>query len=127
MVTNGLRALNDVLAFFIELAALGFLAWWGYRTGPDTAVHLLLAIGLPLLAAVLWGRYAAPRASVKLPVAGVLLVKALVFGAGALALGARAGWAWGVAFGALALVNTALVTSQRNKPGWQEQYQNPNR
>lgn len=113
MSTNGLRALNDVLAFFLELAALGFLAWWGYRTGPNTAVHLLFAIGLPLLAAVLWGRYAAPKASVKLPVSGVLLVKAVVFGTAALALGGVKGPAWALVFAVVVVLNTAYITVAR--------------
>ncbi|WP_327068093.1 YrdB family protein [Kitasatospora sp. NBC_01302] len=112
------RAANETLAFLIELLALGSLAWWGCRTGPNLAVHLLLAMGAPLLAAVLWGRYAAPRAAVKLPLPGVLAVKALVFACGAAALAVVAGRPWGLAFALLALANTALATADRRSSEW---------
>jgi hypothetical protein len=113
MIPRGAHYANEGLAFLLELAALGLLAWWGFRTGSGLAVHLLLGLGTPLLAAVLWGRYAAPRAVVKLPLPGVLTVKAAVFGGAALALGAVAGWAWGLGFALLCLANTALATADR--------------
>ncbi|MGF1431466.1 YrdB family protein [Kitasatospora sp. LaBMicrA B282] len=124
MPSSGARAVNEALAFLIELVALGCLAWWGYRSGPNLAVHLLLAIGTPLLAAVLWGRYAAPRAPVRLPLPGVLAVKALVLGGAAVALGARAGWTWGLGLALLTLVNLVLAytvlgpgpTADRDRP-----------
>ena len=57
------KAVNLLLAFLVELVALGIFAWWGWATGGTTPVRLLLAIGLPVLTAVLWGLFAAPTAS----------------------------------------------------------------
>jgi hypothetical protein len=54
---------NLGLAFVVELAGLGIFALWGWRTGGSTPTRLLLAIGLPLVAAVLWGLFAAPTAN----------------------------------------------------------------
>ena len=48
------------LKFLLELCAFAALAYWGSRTGP-VAVNVILGIGAPLLAAIVWGRYAAPR------------------------------------------------------------------
>jgi hypothetical protein len=45
----------------------------------------VLAVGAPLVAAVLWGLFAAPKARIR-ATALVVLVKVLVFGSGALAL-----------------------------------------
>ncbi|GAA1565029.1 hypothetical protein GCM10009789_18240 [Kribbella sancticallisti] len=54
---------NLGLAFLLELAGLAIFAWWGWRTGNSTAISLLLAIGLPVLAATIWGLFAAPTAN----------------------------------------------------------------
>ena len=55
----GSHPLNLTLRFLLELAALiGFGYWgWGAAAGP---LRWLLALGLPLLAAVLWGTFAVP-------------------------------------------------------------------
>ncbi|WP_344170268.1 YrdB family protein [Kribbella lupini] len=64
--------------------ALIVFGWWGWHTGDDLAGRLILAIGLPVAAAVLWGLFAAPTARRgQVPRA---MVKTLVFGLAALAL-----------------------------------------
>ncbi|WP_317446805.1 YrdB family protein [Streptomyces collinus] len=77
---------NELLAFLIEIVALGLLCWWGFTTSGDTGVRVFLGLGTPAVAAVLWGLFAAPRAPFRPPLPGVLLVKGLVLGGGALAL-----------------------------------------
>ena len=65
-------------AFLSELAALAALAFWGWTTGSGW-VRVLLAVGVPLVAAVLWGLFAAPRAAFDVPVLA-LAVKLAVYG-----------------------------------------------
>lgn len=108
-----LHVLNEGLAFVLEVAALAVLAWWGWESAENVALRLLLAVAAPAVAAVVWGLFAAPRARFRVPLAGVLLVKALVFGAAAVALYALDRPGWAVAFAAVALVNTALATVDR--------------
>ncbi|MEV6330474.1 YrdB family protein [Streptomyces sp. NPDC051909] len=108
-----LHVLNEGLAFLLEPAALAVLAWWGWASADPVALRLLLAVAAPAAAAVLWGLFAAPRARVPVPLPAVLAVKALVFGAATLALVASDRPAWGIAFGAVAVVNTALATADR--------------
>jgi hypothetical protein len=50
---------NLVLAFAMELAGLAAFAWWGWNAGGNMALQLVLAIGLPLIGAVLWRLFAA--------------------------------------------------------------------
>ncbi|MFF0473720.1 DUF2568 domain-containing protein [Streptomyces sp. NPDC004284] len=108
-----LHVFNEGLAFLLELAALAFLARWGWDGAENVALRLLLAVAAPAAAAVLWGLFAAPRVRFRVPLAVVLCVKALVFGAAALAL-LGLGWpAWAVSFAVVALVNTALATVDR--------------
>ncbi|MEU4078335.1 hypothetical protein DEJ45_02230 [Streptomyces venezuelae] len=108
-----LRVLNEGLAFLLELAALAVLARWGWESAEAIVLRLVLAVAAPAAAAVLWGLFAAPRARFRVPLAVVLAVKALVFGAAALALDTLDGPVWAGCFAAVALVNTALATLDR--------------
>lgn len=79
------------LALLSELAALAALAYWGFSVAGPTAVRVLLGVGLPVAAAVLWGLFAAPRALVRrTPL--VVATKVLVLGGAALALVLRGNW-----------------------------------
>jgi hypothetical protein len=110
----GVHAVNEGLAFVLELLALGALAWWGADAGGGLAAKVALGAGAPVLAAVAWGLFAAPRARFRVPLAAVLVVKAIVFGLAAVALAAtgRAGLA--IAFAAVVVLNTALATVDRD-------------
>jgi hypothetical protein len=97
------------VAFLAELAALAALAVWGWSTGASTGTKLLLAVGAPVAAAVLWGIFAAPRAPVRVP-ALTVLVKLVVFGAGTLALLATGHPWWAAVLAAAALLSSLLST-----------------
>jgi hypothetical protein len=104
---------NEALAFLLELIMLGVLAWWGAQAVSGLAGRILLAVAVPLLAAVIWGLFAAPRARVQLPLAGILTVKAIEFGGAAAALAALGHPVLAVVFAAVALVNTTLAARDR--------------
>lgn len=113
MLPRSLHIANEALAFLMELVALALLAVWGFKTGSNVAVHVLLGLGAPVLMVVVWGAFAAPRARFQLPMAGVLAVKAAVFGA-ATAAGFAAGWhAFAVVFGGVAVVNMIVAALDR--------------
>ena len=73
------------VAFASELAALAALALGGWALPAPAGVRLLAAVGAPLLAAVLWGLFAAPSAPVDSAVLA-LAVKAAVYGTATAAL-----------------------------------------
>jgi exosortase/archaeosortase len=95
------------IAFLSELAALAALAAWGWSASGSTPVRVLLAVGTPVAAAVLWGVFAAPHAPVH-NAALTLLVKVAVFGAGVLALLATGHPRLAIALGAAALLSSLL-------------------
>jgi len=98
------------VAFLAEVAALVALATWGWSAGGSTGTKLVLAVALPLAAAVLWGVFAAPRAPVRLPAVAVL-VKVVVFGGAVLALVAT-GHPWAAAvLGVAAVLSSVLSTA----------------
>ncbi|MFD5191453.1 YrdB family protein [Streptomyces sp. NPDC058357] len=106
---------NELLAFVVELAALGALGWWGFAAGDGVVFRLLLAVGAPVAAAVVWGLFAAPRARFRPPLAGVLLVKAVVLGSGVYAVHAVGHPGAAVLFGVVVVVNTGLAETLRRR------------
>ncbi|HEX8796259.1 MAG TPA: YrdB family protein [Polyangiaceae bacterium] len=108
------HAANETMAFLLELAMLVALAWWGARSGSTLPRSIALAAGAPLLAAVVWALFASPKAKIRLPMAGVLAVKALAFGSAGAALYALGWHASAAAFVAVSLVNTLIAALDRD-------------
>ena len=106
------RRANLTLAFTLELCALGALGYWGARTGGGPVAKTALGLGAPLLAAVLWGLFAAPRAPVSIPIAG-LGVKLIVFGSAVAALYATGHRALAAAFALLVVVGPVTAKLSR--------------
>ena len=59
-----IKGANLLLRFLLELCALGALGYWGFKTGNATITKIVLGVGAPLVAAVVWGIFVSPRASV---------------------------------------------------------------
>jgi hypothetical protein len=57
-----LKMLNVLLRFLLELCMLAAAGYWGFKTGSGWAMKAILGIGLPVLLAVLWGIFVAPKA-----------------------------------------------------------------
>jgi len=98
----GSHPLNLTLRFLLELAALGSFGYWGW-TQHDGPARWLWAIGIPLVAAVLWGSFAVPNdpsrsGQAPVPIPGILrlLLELSIF----------------------AIATIALVASQRVSAGW---------
>ncbi len=105
---DALKAANLALKFALELVALAAFACWGASVGGALAVPL--AVALPLAAALLWGRLAAPRSATRLPLRlrapfeiGVLTLAALAV--------LRASTAAAVALVLVVLVNSLLLAA----------------
>jgi hypothetical protein len=99
---------NLGLAFVVELAGLGIFALSGWRTGGSAPTRLLLAIGLPLIAAVLWGLFAAPTANYGSPVL-TAVVKIAFFGLAGLALWSLDHRILGIAFVVVVAANLLII------------------
>jgi hypothetical protein len=95
------------LAFGSEVAALVVLARWGWSTGSG-AGRWLPAVGTPLLAALLWGAFAAPRARFRVPAAGAA-VKVVVLGGAVVALAALGHPWWAVVLAAASFLGAVVA------------------
>jgi hypothetical protein len=83
-----MRAINLVLRFVLEICALAALAYGGWHVPGPLWSRLVLAVLLPLVAAVAWGRWVAPKASHPVPDPLRLVQEWCVFGGAAIALAA---------------------------------------
>ena len=99
-----MQALNYTVRFLLELCALAALGYWGFVTGQGMAMKWLLGLGAPLLAAVAWGAFVAPKARWPAREPWRLLVEILVFGAASIAL-----WAAGQPLLAVVLAVVYMV------------------
>jgi hypothetical protein len=103
------RALNLTLRFVLELCALAALAYGGWRVPGPIWLRILLAVAFPLVAAVIWGRWVAPRASHPLPDPQRLLPEWLVFGGATVALAVTAHPVLAVLLAVLAAANRLIL------------------
>jgi hypothetical protein len=105
-----MKQLNLALKFLLELAALAAIGLWGASVA-DGLAAVLLAVGLPVITAVLWGAFAAPRARRRLPLRLRAPFELGVFALAALALWGAASAAWGAAFALIVVANAVLLTA----------------
>lgn len=104
------RGLNAGISFALELAMLAAFAYWGFTIG-DGWVAWALAIALPLLGAVVWGMFFAPRSERRLGLWPGALLSWVLFLLGAAALWATGQSALAIALALVASANRLLVLS----------------
>jgi hypothetical protein len=68
-----------LLRFAAELGMLASLGYGGWHLVDQTVLSVLMAVALPLAAAVAWGRWIAPRAPRRLTDPAKLLVEVVLF------------------------------------------------
>lgn len=113
---TGLKWANLTAAFLLELCLLAALAYWGYRVGGNTFTKLGLAIGLPLLMAVVWGMFMAPKARVQLPRWQHVALAIALFGLGVAALYAASQPGLAAIFAVAVALNRVLLAVWGNQP-----------
>jgi hypothetical protein len=106
---------NDRLRLALEIALLTSLAYWGFseRTGP---LQWVLGLGAPLVVAVAWGRFIAPKASHPATDPLRLVLEVAVFAAGVATLLAADQTVLALVFGALVLVHLSLTFVLGQRP-----------
>lgn len=72
--------------FLLELATLASLMYWGFHLDKGTLMKMVFGIGTPILVAMIWGTFIAPKASIPVPVSLRIILQVLIFGSAATAL-----------------------------------------
>ncbi len=104
-----LKTINLSVAFLLELAMLAAFAYWGLQTDASLPLRIVLGIGAPLLAALIWGRFMAPRSTTKLSGWPYYLLKLILFGLAAIALAIAGQSTLAVVFAVIAVINQLLA------------------
>src|SRR5690348_517258 len=95
------QSANLLVRFLLELCMLGSLGYWGFQTSNGLLVKIVLGLGAPLLAAIVWGTFISPKAAIPLSAPLWILIQVAVFGAAMAALAATGrptlAWTLGVA------------------------------
>jgi hypothetical protein len=99
---------NDVLRFFLELFAIVSLGIWGFLAWPFWS-NIVVGIGAPVLAIVLWGLFRSPRAVFEIDSFVKALVEVVVMAAAAFAW-----WDLGQPFVAIGFAVVATVSGVIN-------------
>jgi hypothetical protein len=110
---SGLRGVTLTVRFLCELAMLAALAFWGFRVG-DGIWAWVLGVGAPLLAAVVWGAWVAPKARWPVPIPTRIAVELVLFGAAVGAL-AMAGQPLAAVVLALAALTSSLLNAAQER------------
>ncbi len=100
---------NLAAAFLLELCALAALGYWGVQVGGGTLAKIALGVGAPVLTAVVWALFIAPRAVMPVPYVINQALRILVFGlaVAGLAVTGQPIWAW--VLGEALVVNFTLT------------------
>lgn len=106
---QALKWANATLAFLLELALLGALAYWGFTADEDPLVRIALGVGAPALVIVIWATLLAPNSRRRLGMPWLLVAKLALFGLGAYALATTGQIGLAVTMAAVAAVNLGLT------------------
>ncbi len=104
-----IKGANLALRFLLEIGVLAALGYWGFQVGSGWT-KVLLGVGAPLLAAVVWGVFLAPASSTRLSEPPRLILEIVVFASAAAALAATGHTALALAFALVAAVNRTLIS-----------------
>ena len=104
-----LKGINLAVRFLLELCLLAAVGYWGFKTGSGWTLKILLGIGLPVLIAVVWGLFVAPRALYPLSSTSKLLLGLILLGSGAVALFASGKADLGWIYTLVLVVNEVLL------------------
>ena len=104
-----MRALNLALRFVLEVCALAAVAYGGWHVPGPVWLRILTAVAFPLLGAIVWGRWVAPKASHPLPDPQRLVPEWVVFGGATVALAVTAHYLLAVLLAVLAAANRAAL------------------
>ena len=106
---EALKAINLGIRFLLEIMVLVILGYWGFHVSQGTIIKILLGIGTPLLAAVIWGMFGAPKAPYVLSGFSFLILEIVIFGLPAVALFNTEKQSLALLYGLIVVVNLFLL------------------
>lgn len=103
------KVINLVIRFLLELVILFALGYWGFHYDSNLIIQIVLGVGLPLITAIIWGKTISPKATMKLPMIGVIGIELMIFGAAFLCLLCEGFQAFAIIFIIVSVVNRYII------------------
>lgn len=103
------KLLNLGIRFLLELCILIIFGYWGFKTGSNVFMKFLLGLGSPVLFAVAWGTFLAPKSSMRLGEPWLFLLELVLFALAAWALYGTGKVNLTVTFGVIYILNKILM------------------
>jgi hypothetical protein len=104
-----MRSMNLLVKFLLKIGAIAAFAYWGIYAGSGASA-VIWGLLAPALAVAVWGTFAAPRSSRRLPTRARIPLEMTVFGLAVVALIVAGSLSVAVAFAAVVVVNAILLT-----------------
>ena len=108
-----IKLINLGVRFLLELGILVSFGYWGFKTGSNTFMKFLLGLGAPILFAVVWGTFLAPKSPMRFHEPWLFLLELVVFGLTCWALYSTGKVDLTVAFGGIYILNKILMVIWR--------------
>ena len=99
------------LFFAMELFALGAFSYWGFHMNKGWLINTVLGIGTPLLVAIFWGTFIAPKATFPVTIPIRILLQIIVFGLATTALFVAGKGKLAIVFGVIVVIEMILMYS----------------
>lgn len=79
---------NAVISIFflLELSTLAALMYWGFHLNKGILMKIVCGVGAPVIAAIIWGTFIAPKASFLVSIPLRIILQIIVFGSAIVAL-----------------------------------------
>jgi hypothetical protein len=103
-----IKGANLLVRLGVELAALAALCYWGFSSFTGD-LSFIVGLGAPLLLALVWGMAISPRSLAPLPTRVNFFIGTGLLLLAALALGTTGEVGRAIAYGAVIVVNAALI------------------
>ncbi|GER86114.1 hypothetical protein KDW_02760 [Dictyobacter vulcani] len=104
-----LKYTNLAVALLLELCMIAALGYWGFTTGNGIILKVMLGLGAPVLAIILWGMFGAPRSKWRLQGLAYGAFKFIIFGVAIAALFAAQQEQLAIAFIIVLVINNILL------------------
>ncbi|MCA9944758.1 MAG: YrdB family protein [Caldilineaceae bacterium] len=104
-----IKMVNAGFRFVLELCLLVVFGYWGWRTGENGLLKVLLGVGAPVLAAAAWGMFLAPKSAMRLHEPWLFLGEVVLFGLAVWALAGNSRIPLAIAFGLVYSLNKILL------------------
>ena len=113
---SGLRGVTLTARFICELGMLAALAFWGYVVGEGVWAWVL-GLAAPVVAAIVWGTFVAPRARLPVPTPVRVAIELVLYALAAAGLAAAGQPVAAVVLGIGGLVTSILNQVQERRAG----------